>query len=149
MKTAQAFDIEIEHKVLVRAEPERVYDAFATAQGLDSWFTSGSEVDARPGGRMIWRWKDWGPDNVTDTDEGPVLEAQRPERFVFQWDAASGHPTTIDVTFERAPDGTLMTLRHSGHQDTPKGRRALVGCASGWGEALTLLKFYVEHGLRY
>jgi hypothetical protein len=25
----------------------------------------------------------------------------------------------------------------------------LIGCATGWGEALTLLKFYLEHGLTY
>jgi hypothetical protein len=25
----------------------------------------------------------------------------------------------------------------------------MISCATGWGEALTLLKFHLEHGLRY
>ena len=59
------FDTDIRHATLVRTSPERVYAAFTTAEGLDSWFTSGASVDPRPG--------------------GPILEAQSPERFVFQW----------------------------------------------------------------
>src|SRR3990172_3918592 len=64
------FDTEIRHSTLVRASPEQVYDAFTTAEGLDGWFTSGAEVDPRPGGEIRFRWVDWGPDRVTDEDGG-------------------------------------------------------------------------------
>ncbi len=42
-----------------------------------------------------------------------------------------------------------MRLREHGYHDTQSGRAAFADCATGWGEALTLLRFYVEHGLRY
>jgi uncharacterized protein YndB with AHSA1/START domain len=32
----------VQFKTLIRAEPERVYAALATAKGLDAWFTNGS-----------------------------------------------------------------------------------------------------------
>ena len=76
-------DADIRHATFVRAHRERVYDLFATAEGLDAWFATGADVDARPGGSMVWRWKDWGPDRVTTVADGQVLEALRPDRFVF------------------------------------------------------------------
>jgi hypothetical protein len=35
----------------------------------------------------------------------------------------------------------------SGYRDTPSGRRKVLECAGGWGEALW--KFYVAYGIRY
>jgi uncharacterized protein YndB with AHSA1/START domain len=139
---------EIRVATLVRAPRERVYDAFTKAEELDAWFTSGAEVDPRPGGEMVWRWVDWGPDRFTGEDRGPVLEARRPERYVFGWQEKLGG-TTVEVDFETHPNGTAVRLREHGYPDTPEGWAGFQECSTGWGEALTLLKFYVEHGVRY
>jgi uncharacterized protein YndB with AHSA1/START domain len=144
------FDAEIRHATLVRASPERVYAAFTTAEGLDSWFTSGAKVDPQPGGEIRFHWNAWGPDQVTGEDGGPVLEARPPERFVFQWRPDSpDYFTTVEVNFEAVPEGTVVRLREHGYRDTPAGREAFANCAAGWGEALTLLKFFVEHQVSY
>ncbi len=144
------FDLEIRYSTLVRASPERVYDGIGTAAGLNGWFTTGATVDARPGGEIRFRWRDFGPSRLSCEDGGPVLEAQRPERFVFQWrpDNAS-YATTVEIDFQPVAEGTIIRLREHGYQDTPEGRRKIIECASGWGEALTLWKFYLEHGIRY
>jgi uncharacterized protein YndB with AHSA1/START domain len=139
---------EIRMATLVRAPRERVYDALTLAEHLDAWFTTGAEVDPRPGGEMTWRWERWGPDEVTAEDRGPVLEARRPVRYVFQWQAGLGG-TTVEVDFEAHVAGTVVRLREHGYPDTPEGWAGYQECSTGWGEALTLLKFYVEHGLRY
>lgn len=146
----QLLDVAIEHKVLVRADRARVYDAFTTAAGLDGWFTVGSTVEARPGGTIHFRWQDWGPDRITAESSGPVREAERPTRFVFDWHGDNdSYYTTVAVDFTATEEGTVMLLRETGYEDTPGGRKSILGCATGWSEALTLLKFYVEHGLRY
>jgi len=143
-------DDEIRQSTLVRAGIEEVYDAIATAGGLDGWFTTGAEVDARPAGSIVFRWREFGPDKVTAEDGGPVLEANRPTRFVFQWHPDSqAYATTVEIDFEPTPDGTIIRLRESGFHDTPDGLRAMLDCSAGWGEALTLWKYYVEHGIRY
>ncbi len=142
-------DVEIRYPILVRADPERVYDAFATSAGLDGWFTSGATVDARPGGEIVYRWKDWGPHRVTTEARGKVHEARRPERFVFEWDSGDERPTIVELDFERVPEGTVVRLRERGFTDTPRGSARIVMEASGWGEALALAKLWVEHGLRY
>ncbi|MHA2601400.1 MAG: SRPBCC family protein [Candidatus Thorarchaeota archaeon SMTZ1-83] len=144
--------VEIKQATLIRASPERVYDAIATAEGLDSWFTSGSVVDARPGGRIQFVWKDWGPDKYTTESDGPVLEAERGKRFVFQWNPDSGNrelATTIEINLEAVKEGTILRLREYGHENTSTSIAALAECAAGWGEAITLMKFYVEHGITY
>jgi uncharacterized protein YndB with AHSA1/START domain len=136
---------EIRCATFVRAPAERVYDGIATAAGLDGWFTAGAEVDARPGGRIVFRWKDFGPDKVTGSDAGPVLEAARPRRFVFRWSPDNAdYQTTVEINFEPAEGGTVIRLREHGYHDTPAGLRAMLLCAAGWGEALTLWKFWVE-----
>jgi uncharacterized protein YndB with AHSA1/START domain len=139
---------EIRMTTVVRAPRERVYDALTQAEQLDAWFTTGAEIDPRPGGEMVWRWVEWGADRITAEDRGPVLEARRPERFVFRWQAELGG-TTVEVDFEEHPEGTLVSLRDHGYPDTEEGWRQFLDCSTGWGEALTLLKFWVEHGARY
>jgi uncharacterized protein YndB with AHSA1/START domain len=139
---------EIRVATLVRATRERVYDAFTRAEELDAWFTTGAEIDPKPGGEMVWRWVEWGPDRVMATDRGLVLEARRPERYVFGWQERLGG-TTVELDFEEHPDGTIVRLREHGYPDTAKGWAGFQDCSVGWGEALTLLKVWVEHGLRY
>ncbi len=141
---------EIRHSTFIRAEPQRVYNALTTPEGLDAWFTTGASVEARVGGEIVFRWKDWGPDHINDEDGGPVLEAVNPRRFVFQW-----HPdlpeyaTTVEINITPVDGGTIISLRENGFADTPSARTALMNCATGWGEALTLLKFYLEYGVVY
>jgi uncharacterized protein YndB with AHSA1/START domain len=147
---AELLDMTIQHSTLIRAAPEQVYQALATAEGLDAWFTSGARVDPRPGGSIFFRWQDWGPDRVSGEERSPVLEAVPGSRFVFQWHPDNEtYATTVEIDLEPAPEGTIVRLQEHGYQDTPSGREAFVNCATGWGEALTLLKFYLEHGLRY
>ena len=140
----------IRHATFVRAMPEKTYDAIATREGLDGWFTVGAEVEARPGGHIRFNWVDWGPDKVTASDEGPVLDAERGKKFVFQWHPDNNeYATTVTIEFKEVKGGTNVYLQEDGFKDTFDGLKAMMECATGWGEALTLMKYYVEHGLRY
>ncbi|NLG68595.1 MAG: SRPBCC domain-containing protein, partial [Firmicutes bacterium] len=89
--------MELRAKTFVLASPERVYDALATPEGLNGWFTSEAVIEARPGGRLRLRWEEWGADRVTLEDTGHVVEASRPSGLVFRW-----HPDTPSYTTEVA-----------------------------------------------
>ncbi len=138
----------IKHTTYIRTPPEKIYDALTTGAGWDAWFTQGTEVDARPGGSMTLRWMDFGADRYKGEAGGPVLEAERPRRFVFQWTPGDS-TTTIEFELEPLGPGTLLRVTESGHAMTQRDLEALVECAAGWGEALTLLKMYFEYGLTY
>ena len=136
-------DDEVKQSVFIRASRERIYDAFATAEGLDGWFTRGSRVDPRPGGAMLFRWVDWGAEKSINIDvPGRVIEAKRPERFVYEW-GEPGSESTVEILPEERDDGTLVRLREFGFRKLEH----LIGNAGGWGEALTLAKFWIEHGI--
>ena len=141
------FDTPILHKVLIRADRKKVFDAMTTAEGLDGWFTQGASVDLRAGGKLVFKWVDWGVDKVTSEAECPILEVKIPERFVFKW--WSDHYTTVEMDFKEVEEGTVLIVKEYGYQNTSEGRRRCIECATGWGEALTLIKFYVEHNLSY
>src|SRR2546428_5485707 len=95
-------DHEVKQSVFIRASREKVYDAFATAEGLDGWFTRGSRVDPRPGGAMVFRWVDWGAEKSINTDvPGRVIEARRPERFVYEW-GEPGSESTVEIRARKA-----------------------------------------------
>ena len=138
----------IKHSVYIEVLPSRVYETLTTADGWDAWFTTGATVDAKAGGSIQLRWADWGPAHVTTSSDGPVLEATPDVRFVFQWTPAR---TTTTVAFDLIPtkSGTVIELEETGYTDDPKDLKMLVSCATGWGEALALLKVYLEHGIAY
>lgn len=134
----------IEHKTYIQAPAAQIYRLLTSGAGWDAWFTQGTTVDLRPGGKIHFRWANWGPDHVTTQDEGTVLEAIPNRRFVFTW-RPGDTPTTVLIDLEERDGGTVVSLSESGYTSF----NGFVECATGWGEALTLLKFYLEHGFTY
>jgi uncharacterized protein YndB with AHSA1/START domain len=139
----------VDFKIQIKAPIEQVFDHIATAEGLDKWFTSDTSMDSRPGGAIVFRWKNWGIDNYTGEFPGEVVEVKRPSRFTFQWMADSGgYFTTAEFDFESFGDSTLVRIRESGYEDSTEGMQDLLNRVSGWAHVLTLLKFYLEYGIR-
>lgn len=139
----------VEAKALVAASPERLWEAIATGPGLDGWFTTGAVVEARPGGRILFRWEDWGPDRFSGAYEGRVLEADPPRRLVFRWPVdARTYDTTVAIALEPRGGVTLLTLAEEGFEEGPDGLREMLARSNGWGEALAFLKVFLEHGVR-
>jgi uncharacterized protein YndB with AHSA1/START domain len=142
--------LQITHSTLIHADPSRIYHALSTSEGLNSWFTTSSTVNAVPDGEIVFRWEDWVPDHITVDDHGVVLEAIPEKRFVFKWHPdLPAYATTVDIQIEPADDGTIVRLREHGYSDSASALVAMLNCATGWGEALTLLKFYLELGAHY
>ena len=138
----------IRQRTFIGASPEEVYDTITSPQKWDAFFTTGMELDPRPGGVCSFSWKDWGPDNYTLKVPGKVLKAERPRTFSFKW-GREGKETRVGFDLTATNGGTILTLTEDGYRDTPDDRAMMLECASGWGEALTLLKFYIEHGIVY
>lgn len=139
---------EITHAVLISADRSTCYQALTTAYGWNAWFTLDSVFDPLPGGTLIFHWKNWGASHYSGGDYGKVIELCPQEYFSFSW-----HPdqptyaTLVELFFEDDRAGTIIRVRETGFADTPEGLKAMLQSAAGWGEALTLLKMYLEHGI--
>ncbi|MEA2634053.1 MAG: hypothetical protein QOH92_820 [Chloroflexota bacterium] len=142
---------EIRHSVFIRAPRAKVWAALTTAQAMDAWWgTRGSEIDLRPGGKLTLRWRGWGPERDINADrECVVAEVLPQKRFVFRWGETADTTTTVEFDLEDRDGGTLLRLREHGFAPTAKGRESFGGNSLGWGEVSILIKFYVEHGVRY
>jgi uncharacterized protein YndB with AHSA1/START domain len=140
----------IKHKTPIRANPIQVYLALTTPHGLDSWFTSGTSVQAVKDGQIHFHWFNRGPDHISMEDGRPLLQATPGECFIFQWHLdGPEYATTVEINLAFKDGGTIVSLCEHGFAASPSGLQAMVDCATGWGEALTLLKYCLEYGLRY
>lgn len=140
----------ISHSNFINVKPERVYETLTTAEGWNSWFTKGMVLDFRIDGVIHFKWNNWGPDQVTTEDEGVITDFEHNKRFCFQWHPqGKENPTLVKFTLEPKVNGTHLKLEETGYLNTNEGHRIFNSCASGWGEAMTLLKFYLESGLTY
>jgi uncharacterized protein YndB with AHSA1/START domain len=132
----------------IDVSPAQVFAILTSAHGWDAWFTQRTTLDPQPGGEIRFHWKDFGPYHLSLHANGIVLEVEPCRKFVFQWLVASV-PTTVSITLEELGGGTLVKLNEQGHTATDQDLAVLVDCAVGWGEALTMLKYYLEHGTHY
>ncbi|QEE17545.1 SRPBCC domain-containing protein [Promethearchaeum syntrophicum] len=145
-------DTEIIQRTLIRGDIGKIFTLLTTSEGLNEWFTAESFVAKSPGGRVYFKWTS-DRNNITQgiiEDEGKVLEREFPNHFKFNWHPDnSSYATTVTYELIESPKGIIVRVSESGFHNTESGRKAFMGCATGWGEALTLLKFYVEHGITY
>ena len=96
---------------------------------------------------MTWGWENWGPDHETYSVPGRVLVADRGRQFSFEW--GSQQVTTVDITIEPAKGGSVVRVRQHGYDASRAGRDLLASCSAGWGRAMTMLKYFLEHGIIY
>ncbi|MFS0823215.1 SRPBCC family protein [Bacillus sp. 1P02SD] len=141
---------EIYHKTYINVPLEVVYKTISTSQGWNAWFTDDTSIDINQDGtgEIRLRWKNLGSNNVDIEDGGKIIEATLNKRFVFQWSPGEQN-STVSFALEPYKDGTLVVLHETGYTNSEKDIKACIDCAVGWGEALILLKIYLEHGIVY
>jgi uncharacterized protein YndB with AHSA1/START domain len=111
--------VEVERRIAAR--PETVFSFFVDPARYRKWQGIEAELDPRPGG--IFRIVVSGRSRTIM--RGEFVEIVPPERLVFTWgwEQFDGLPegmkvepgkTTVEVTFTRDGDGTILRLRHSG-----------------------------------
>lgn len=118
------------------APREKVFRAWTSSQGLSRWFaptddyqTEVLELDLRPGGR--YRFRMTHRDGGVHTVRGTYQEVHAPERLAFTWQWEEKQhdigDTLVTIDLAEAPDGTDLTLVHTGlpsasaRQDHAKG----------------------------
>jgi uncharacterized protein YndB with AHSA1/START domain len=114
---ADKTEYQISKSIFILAEPERVFEAITSAEDWDKYFTSGMELDPRPGGVCNFRWKDWGPKLVSHESPGKVLKIEKPILFVFEWGSV-GKKTTARLEIAAKHDGSVLSLYENGYPET-------------------------------
>jgi len=143
------FGVDIFHETIIKKEAKTVFKLISTSEGWDSWFTDGTIFDPLAE-KSFFIWRDWGPDKVNEKSRIKILELVEPKLVRFLWNfELEGGATEVKLSLKEVDDGTLLSVRESGYEDSKEGREAIVNCSTGWGEAITLIKIYAEHKISY
>ena len=139
----------IEREVMIAAPIERVWAVVTQPEHVGSWFgDAGAEIDLRPGGAIIIRWKEYG------TGYG-IVERVEPPR-VFAWRGALiGHTevrpdnsTLVEFTLTAEHGGTRLRVVESGFHTLAIPREEAAkqaeGNVEGWRIKTAELAAYVQ-----
>ena len=143
-------DLKIHFKTVIKSNPEKIYPLLTTAKGWDSWFTRGMIFNLEKNAEVQFAWKDWGADKVTESEKAVVLDFIPDKYLKFDWNFFLPEgPTTVEIFIKAKGEVTVVEVIQTGFHQTKSGLNMFTQCSAGWAEALTLLKFYVEHGISY
>lgn len=137
----------IEREILIQASIERVWEVLTRAEHVAKWFAfDGAEVDPRPGGAIVLRWKEHG------TFHAWVERVDRPRLFSYRWALTAdelprdGNSTLVEFTLSREGEATGLRIVETGFAslDGPAEARArhVADNTEGWSGALTAFEEY-------
>lgn len=123
----------------IKADIERVFDAWVTATGLTQWFapsdtfrTEVHELDVRAHGR--YRISMTEPDGKVHTVTGVYQTIDRPNKLVFTWEwenTEAPSKSIVTLTLKRHGDQTELTLVHDGlptEESAKQHQQGWTGC---------------------
>jgi uncharacterized protein YndB with AHSA1/START domain len=138
----------IAREIVIEAPPERVWAVLTEPVHLAQWFSDAVEIDARPGGRVLFTWQGLG------VLAGRVEAVEPPHRFAFRWTLGGegewreNSSTLVEITL--TPEGggrTRLRVDESGFQGLAgsDGDRAhhVDENSAGWDRELDELQEYV------
>ncbi|MFY1575102.1 SRPBCC family protein [Verrucosispora sp. WMMD703] len=130
--------LDILHRVGVTSDPEDVYAALTTVDGLANWWTTDTDGDGEVGGVLRFRFIPGGFDMK-------VLES-RPAELVL-WEVVDGPEewigTRVRFGLKREDDFTIVLFRHEGWREPVE---FMYHCSTKWAIYLMSLKQLVETG---
>ena len=141
-------DLTVKHRPYINVSVSKVFQLLTSDEGWTKWFTYRARIEPRPGGALRLEWVDFGPDHATLSDGGHVVEIIPDRLLSFTWHPGT-HETLVTINFEPRGPGCILNLEESGYRFDEGDVEVALNVAAGWGEALTLLKFYLESGLTY
>jgi uncharacterized protein YndB with AHSA1/START domain len=139
MTSSKTIEIKVERTI--SAPCAEVFDAWLDPTVPGTTWNAAEKylLDARVDGLFYWAMKG-------TAHYGRFLDVERPSRIRYTWMSpnTSGLESTVDVTFQKRGENTLMTIVHSGLPETEKAR----GHEKGWRYFLDILSEQFGNGAR-
>lgn len=135
-------------EVAVAASPMDVWLAWASSDGLESWWAvPRSKIELRIGGPFELHFDVEQPDGLQGSEGCRVLAYVPGESLAFTWNAPPHLPlrasnTWVVLTFSSRDDGCVVRLVHTGFLEGPDWDDYMAYFEKAWGYVLGLL---VEH----
>ncbi|MBL7865690.1 MAG: SRPBCC domain-containing protein [Cyclobacteriaceae bacterium] len=130
---------DIFHQFRIEAQPQKVFDAFCSQQGLNDWWTARSSGVPKAG-EVYTFW--FGPEYDWRATVAHVVPGRE---ITWQMTQAMDDwvNTRVGIRLTADKEGTLVDFFHEGWREANPHFRISNFC---WGTLLTGLKNYVERG---
>lgn len=147
MPAAFAQERAITKEVVVAAPLAEAWKAWATSEGIQSFFAPEAVVEARPDGAFFVHFNPYAKPGMKGADDMRVLAVQENRMISFTWNApphlpqARGQRTVVIVRTE--PEGearTRVRLTHIGWGDGGQWDEAFKYFDGAWGRVLANLE---------
>ena len=138
----------IEREIVINAPQDRVWAALTEAEHVAGWFGDAAEVDLRPGGKMVFGWKEFGDHHAR------IERVEPPGFFSYRWarptsvEPAEGNSTLVEFTLVPEGAGTRLRVVETGFASlaASAGERdtAVRENIEGWANELGELQEYAQ-----
>ena len=142
---AEAIALRATASIVVRAAPEKVFDAWLDPVKAAIFLAAGDtvardvEIDAREGGafRIVMSYQESGIEH-----RGRYVVIDRPRRLIFTWlsPGTEWRLSLVTVTFTEVQGGVRIDLEHEGLPNAEQAGRH----QRGWGSILAKLARYLD-----
>jgi uncharacterized protein YndB with AHSA1/START domain len=143
----------IDAQIVVAAPIEKVWQAWTTRAGIQSFFAPDAEIDARVGGAFHIYMNPLAEPGMKGADEMRFMALQRPTMLSFDWNAPPSLPETraqrTFVVVRLAPvdaGSTRVTLHHTGWGEGGEWDKTFAYFDRVWPGVLGKLKASFESG---
>ena len=127
----------------IRRPAAEVFDAVVRPEKLSGYFIQSASGPLAEGATVKWKFAE--APAPFDVVVRKVVEA---ERIVFEWPAAGGCDTTVEMVFTPLDEtNTMVQISESGWRDDEAGITSSYGNAGGWMHMMCCLKAYLEYGI--
>ena len=140
-------------RVNVKAPINKLYQSWATREGIEEWFLRMSEYKkpdgslrkpnefAGKGDTYAWRWHGYGDEA---TEHGEILECNDKDFFKFRF----GNAGNCSIKIYEEQGENIVELLQDNIPTTEEGKQNWhVGCKTGWTFYLANLKSLYEGGI--
>jgi uncharacterized protein YndB with AHSA1/START domain len=129
---------DIMHTLKIRAQPDRIYTAIATADGIRNWWTRDASLDLAVGGKGEFGF--YSRRFVAKI----VIDALEPEAHV-RWRVANAAWPGDILEFDMKPEAGQTRLAFA-HRGFAEADQRYASATTRWGSYLLSLKEYLETG---
>jgi uncharacterized protein YndB with AHSA1/START domain len=143
-------------RIDINAPIAKIYEAWATNQGIESWFLRGSSVvfnggvrgpadPWKPGDKYTWHWHGWSDDVV---EHGTIMVANEKDEIQFGFGPEGKDVLICTVRIFPEQETTICQLTQTNIPTDEKGKTYYhLGCMGGWTFYLANLKSIMEGGI--
>ncbi len=151
---SQRTERSIRLEIVVNAPVEKVWQAWTTRAGIQSFFAPDCNIDLRVLGKYEILFAPQAPAGLRGAEDNLILAIQERKMFAFTWDAPPDFPvirkqrTSVVLRFTRIDQNkTKVDLTHSGWGEGDEWNKVYNYFIVAWGDiVLPFLKHSLESG---